>query len=158
MSIGTFRERTQDPGAHRWLKRVTIVVLAVWLPSAAFSGFRAIVQVYDLDVRISGAAIRPGTLIEADVVTSGRTHADVLVELRQGTAIDTVGSVFVPGNSDGALDPRPCRGTLRVVLTEDHIRKLAPGPVTVRATAVGRSQWMRTPPPTITELPATVSR
>lgn len=157
MTPRTFQERTRTPPSYRWLRRLTIVVLAIWLPSAAFSGFRAIVQIFDLDLRVDPDSLRTGTVVQADVVTSGRTHADVVLELRQRTTVDTIGSVFVPRNRDGALDPRPRRGSLRVVLTDDQLARFTPGPVTVRAVAVGRSQWMRTPPPTISELSTTVA-
>lgn len=158
MTLRAFQERTEPPVAYRALRILTFVVLACWLPLAAYSGFRAIVQVYSLDVRTTSSTLAPGTVIQADVVTSGRAHADIVLEIRQRSTVDTVGSVFVAGNSDGALDPRPRRGTLRVVLTSDQLARLAPGPVIIRATAVGRSQWMRLPPPTITEMATTLSR
>lgn len=157
MPSRTLQERTSTPASYRWLRRLTLVVLAVWLPSAAFSGFRAIVQIFDLDLRMTPGSLRKGTVVHADVVTSGRAHADVVIELRQRTTVDTVGRVLVPGNRDGALDPRPRRGSLRVVLTEDQLARFTPGPVLVRAVAVGRSQWMRTPPPTISELSTTIA-
>ena len=158
MALSTFHERTTSPAGYRWLRTLTIAVLVLWLPSAAYSGFRAIVQIFDLDIRTSSTTLTPGSVVQADVVTSGRTHADVVLELRQQTTVDTLGSLLVPGNRDGALDPRPRRASLRIVLTSDHLASLAPGPVTIRAVAVGRSQWMRTPPPTITERVANVSR
>jgi hypothetical protein len=152
MAPRSFHDRTQNPSSYRWLRRLTIVVFAVWLPSAAFSGFRAIVQIFDLDLRISTATLAVGTVVEAAVVTSGRAHADVVLEMRQHSRIDTLAAVFVAGNDDGALDPRPRRGSLRVVLTRDQLAPLVPGPVTIRAIATGRAQWMRLPPPTVTEV------
>ena len=157
MTLRAFHERTAPPTAYRALRILTLVVFACWLPLAAYSGFRAIVQVYDLDVQSTSQTLGVGTIIRASVVTSGRAHADIVLELRQDERIDTIGSVFVPGNSDGALDPRPRRGTLRVVLTGDHLAQLAPGPVTIRATAVGPPQRFRQPPPTITEASTTVT-
>ena len=142
---------------YRGLRILTLVVVVLWLPLAAFSGFRALVQVYDLDIRLTTTVLRPGAVVRAEVLTSGRAHADLVLELRQSTAVDTIGSLFVPGNDDGALDPRPRRGSLRVLLTQDHLARLTAGSVTVRATATGRHQWMRLPPPTISERRATIA-
>ena len=146
----TFAQRTRDPATYRVLKRVTLAVVAVWLPLAAWSGYRAIVQIFRLELH-APASLTAGAIIRANVVTSGRTHADLSVELVQGSRTVPLGAAFVQGNSDGALNPLPVRGSIAVTLFPQHVTGWGPGPVTVRVTAVGRSQWLRLPPPTVRE-------
>ena len=157
MSRRPFHDRTRPPPVYRALRVFTLVVVVFWVPLAAFSGFRAIVQVYDLEIHVTSPALVPGTVVQADVVTSGRAHADVVLELRQRSTVDTIGGVFVSGNRDGAFDPRARRASLRVILTREQLAHLMPGPATLRAVAVGRHQWMRLPPPTVRELSTTIA-
>lgn len=149
-------ERLKPPPTYRALRLLTIVVLSAWLPLAAWSGYRAIVQIFRLDLQASSAQLRPGTVVSAHVMTSGRAHADLVIELVQRDVRDTVARLFVPGGRDGALDPRPRHGDLQVVLAAEQLDRLSPGAAIIRATAVGRSQWFRTPPPTVREVTAQV--
>ena len=51
--------------------------------------------------------------------------------------------------------------TLTTVVVEIEPQMLAefdPGPAVLRASAVGRPQWLRVPPPTIREMAVTISR
>jgi hypothetical protein len=150
MPATAFAERTRDPATYRVLRRVTIGVAALWIPLALWSGYRAVVQVFSLRIQAPTALVA-GAEVRADVVTSGRAHADISLELVQGTRSIALGSRFFAGNRDGALDPRPRRGSLLVTVTPAHLEGWEPGPLTIRATAVGRHQWMRLPPPTVRE-------
>jgi hypothetical protein len=49
------------------------------------------------------------------------------------------------------MDPRPWRGSLRVVLGPGALAGFTSGPAQLRATATGRPQWTRLPPPTVRE-------
>ena len=151
MPATTFAERTRDPAVYRLLRKATLVVVAVWIPLAAWSGFRAIVQVFRLDL-VAPPVASAGGEITANVVISGRAHVDLTLELVQGSRTVVVGHRFVRGNRDGALDPRPRRDALTVRLTEEQLAGWTSEPLFIRATAVGRSQWMRTPPPTVREV------
>jgi hypothetical protein len=57
----------------------------------------------------------------------------------------------VASNSVASYDPRSPKATLMVGVLPAHLARFTPGPAVFRATAVGRDQWMRTPPPTIGE-------
>jgi hypothetical protein len=148
MPATAFADRTRAPATHRVLRRVTIAVIAIWVPLALWSGYRAVVQVFSLRIQ-APATLAAGATVQADVVTSGRAHADISLELVQGARVVPIGSQFFAGNRDGALDPRPRRGSFSFTIAPAHLEGWAPGPLTIRATAVGRHQWMRLPPPTV---------
>jgi hypothetical protein len=128
-----------------------VAVFVVALPLALFSGYRAIVQVYDLTI-VPLSILAPGDTIKTKVTTSGRAFVDVTLDLRQGTMVDTLGAIRVPGNWDLTLDPRPHPDSLLVVVTPAMLERFATGPATLRATAVGRAQWLRVPPPTVRDM------
>ena len=82
-----------------------------------------------------------------------RIWADLLVrlELIQGLHSEVLGSVRVWKSGDGFYDPRPRKGSLAVALTSEQLGRFRSGPALVRATARGRSQWLRVPPPEVRE-------
>ena len=146
--IRRFRERP------RWwttLTRLTLAFVALWAVSALWSGYRAVVQIFRLELEPAGGAIRGGSTVRAHVVTSGRTRASVRLELVQEARAETLGTLALRGNRDGALDPRPRRATLAVTLAPATVGRFAAGPAVLRAVATGASQWLRTPPPTVRE-------
>jgi hypothetical protein len=55
-----------------------------------------------------------------------------------------------------AYDPRFRRGSLSVVLTPELLGCFRPGAALLRATARGRPQSMRAPPPAVRELPVEI--
>jgi hypothetical protein len=143
----------------RWIprvRRVLVVVLVANLALASVSAARAWWQVYALSLD-APATLAPGAIARADVQISGRTTVTVRIELVQGARTDTLGSLVVRGNRDGAMDPRPRRARLPVTLTLAMLTGFAPGPARLRATAIGRSQWLRVPPPTVREVPVTLA-
>lgn len=142
-----------------WLRRVRHVLVAVLLVNgllAASSAYRAWRQVYSLSLDAPPTLVA-GTPLRADVVTSGRTTVDVTLELVQGARVATVGSLWLRGNRDGAMDPRPRRGSLKLSIPSRVLAGFVPGPARLRATAIGRSQWLRVPPPTVREVPVTLA-
>lgn len=74
------------------------------------------------------------------------------LELVQGPQRVLLSTVEVPKNGDAALDPRTRHADLLRLLTQADINAFEPGPALLRATATGRPQWMRTPPPTVKEI------
>ena len=54
------------------LRRVTIAFLVVHFSLSTVSGYRAIVQVYDVDIELASPVLRPGSQVAVRVVTSGR--------------------------------------------------------------------------------------
>ena len=144
---------SRDPRPVALVKRVIAVWLAAWFVLASISGYRAIVQVRALELRVGdGGALRAGSVVRAAVVSSARATVDVTVELLQGARAETLGVRRVPANDDPALDPRSRRDSLRVVLTAELLGRFRPGPAVVRATGRGRSQWLRVPPPEVREV------
>jgi hypothetical protein len=76
--------------------------------------------------------------------------------LRQGDRIDTLIVHELGTHGVPSLDPRWQAESDSVVLAADRLARYYDGEATLVATAVGRSQWMRTPPPTVRELRVTL--
>ena len=146
-----------EPRSSVWMKRAIVAVLVFHAPLAMWSGYRAIVQVFALDLRVAGPVLRAGSTVGFRVVTSARTTVDVTLEVVQGERARTLATRRVPGNRNPAYDPRPRRDSLALGLPPETLAALAPGPAVIRATAVGRSQWLRLPPPTVREAAVTVA-
>lgn len=125
--------------------------LALCAVTALASGYRAYYQVRSLELRLSEGALREGSVVEVAAEGSGRTTVDVRVELIQGAHSETLSTLRIRDNEWASFDPRPCPGSLRVVLTPEQLAGFRDGAATVRATATGRPQWMRLPPPTVRE-------
>lgn len=90
--------------------------------------------------------------------SSGRTTIDVRVELIQAGHSETLAVQQVRGNDWASFDPRPRRASQSVVLTPDQLARFLPAPAAVRATATGRRQWLRLPPPTVREAAVEIQR
>jgi hypothetical protein len=138
------------------LKRATQVFLALCFVTALVSGHRAYFQVRSLELQLTETTLHDGTVIQTTVVSSGRTHVDVRVELIQGTHVETLAVQRVLGNDWGAIDPRQQHGSQSIVLTSEFLERFQAGTVQVRATATGRPQWTRLPPPVVREASAEI--
>ena len=134
------------------LKRAVLVVLALCFVTALASGYRAFYQVRSLELRPDGPILREGSVIEFDVSGSGRTTIDVRVELIQGARSETLAVHQMRGNEWAAIDPRPRDASHGVTVTREQLSRFQNGAATVRATATGRPQWLRLPPPTVREV------
>jgi hypothetical protein len=141
---------TEEP-SMRVLRWITLPLLGLFAILATISGYRAIVQIYRLDLSVADSVLRPGSALASHAVSSGRVPADVQLDLVQGSRSETLAVTFIPANVNKSLDPRPRHGTATVVLTPEQLARFEPGPAIVRATAHGRMQWLRTPPPTVQE-------
>lgn len=133
------------------LKKIFVAVVALLLLIGAVSSHRAYYQVRSLEIK-TGSSITAGSNFSTNVVTSGRTTVDVRVELVQGNRLQPLMTMRVRGNELGFFDPRQQHATQDGVITAEHLKDFAPGPAKIRAIAVGRPQWMRLPPPTVTEI------
>ncbi|MET0399553.1 MAG: hypothetical protein ABW277_22370 [Longimicrobiaceae bacterium] len=133
-------------------------MLAVPIAFGVLSGWRAWVQVRSLELHADSPVLSGGSIVEARVVTSGRTFVDLRLELVQGTHAETLAARQVPKNRDAATDPRSRRDSLVVVLTPDVLGRFRAGPVLVRAVARGRPQWLREPSPTVREVALEIRR
>lgn len=141
----------QDARPVALLKKAALVPLALFLVTGAASAHRAYYQVRSLELRVADPVFRGGSVVEFAVAGSGRTTIDVRLELIQGARFETLAARRVPGNEWAFFDPRPTGAAQRVVLTPELLSRFVPGPARVRATATGRPQWTRLPPPTVRE-------
>ncbi len=140
------------------MKRAALPLLALCVVTALSSGYRAYYQVYDLQLHVTESTLRAGSAVEVAVAGSGRTTFGVRVELIQGDHSETLAVRQVRGNEWASFDPRPRKASQTVVLTPEQLARFAPGPATLRATATGRPQWLRLPPPTVREEAVEIGR
>jgi hypothetical protein len=133
------------------LKKLFVVVIVSLLVIGGFSSYRAYIQVKSLDIQADQVLV-DGANIYMSVLTSGRTTVDVDVELIQGTYREKVYSLQVHGNELGFFDPRTIYVLDRRAMTGKQLAGFQTGAATLRATATGRHQWMRLPPPTVREI------
>lgn len=66
------------------VRRTLLFFLSIHVMPATISGYRAVVQLYRLDLDVSDRIIHIGSILQTKVVTSGRTIATVQVDLVQG--------------------------------------------------------------------------
>jgi hypothetical protein len=67
----TRRFHTEAP-SMRVLRWIILPLLGVHVVLATVSGYRAIWQIYRLDLRVDSAMLRPGVSVGFEVVSSGR--------------------------------------------------------------------------------------
>ncbi len=133
-----------------WLKRLFTLVIVVLLAIGMVSSYRAYVQVRSLELD-APRLLSAGAVVKTSVVTSGRTMADVEVDLIQGEHSERLLRLHVPGNELGFFDPRTQHASQTATLTQDILSKFQSGSARLRSVATGRPQWMRLPPPTVRE-------
>ena len=150
--------RWRDPPVVRVVKRAVLGVLAVHALLALFSGYRAVWQIWRVDVRAPGPVLCAGDVVRASVVSSGRARAELRLDLVQGARVETLGVRVLRGNRVAVYDPRWGRGALAVTLTPELLARFAAGPAVLRATGRGSSQWLRIPPPTVREVRVELAR
>ena len=138
------------------LRRIIVPLVIVHVLFALWSGYRAIVQVFGLDLRVPAQVLHDGSRVTFDVTSSGRVTVTVRLELIQGSRAETLSVLRVRTSRNASYDPFPKHGSQSVVLTQERLSRFVPGAAVVRATAVGLPQWLRTPPPTIRETRVTI--
>ncbi|HEX6623698.1 MAG TPA: hypothetical protein VF064_08300 [Pyrinomonadaceae bacterium] len=133
------------------LKGAALSVLAIHFTLALVSGYRAYYQVWGLELHLPGRVLRDGSTVRTSVLTSGRTFVDVRLEMLQDGHTELLAARQVPRNDFAVYDPRPQRAALTAALTPEVLARFRAGPALVRATAIGRPQWLRVPPPEVRE-------
>src|SRR5262245_53039144 len=121
-----------------FLKRLVQLLLVLYLVSGLESSYRAYYQVHSLDIRPTDQILRAGSSVETNVVSYGRTHVDVKVELIQGQTSEILAEQFVPGNYFAALDPRWPRAAQTITIAPETLTRFQTGMAVLRATATGR--------------------
>jgi hypothetical protein len=148
--------RIFEPRALAIGKRLLLAIIAVAVVLGLVSAHRAWFQVREVALQ-GDRTLRAGSRVHAAIVTSGRTFVDVEVRLIQGHRSEVIGTLEVPRNT-AVYDFRKQRWGLTVTLDGAVLRRFAPGNAVVRATAFGAAQWMRVPPPVVSDLPVVIER
>jgi hypothetical protein len=154
----TYPSPFEESRGYRLAKRAVLWFILVQLPIGALSSYRAWVQIKDLTLSTTSSALASGVVVRSDLVSWARTESDARIELVQGDRVEMLGEVYVSRNHEPVFDPRPRRGSVVVTLTPELLAGFDAGPATLRASAVGRPQWLRVPPPTIREQPVTIAK
>jgi hypothetical protein len=141
-----------------FLRRATLIFLGLCFVTALASGHRAYFQVRSLELHVVEPILRAGSVVETEVVISDRTTVDVRVEMIQDSQAETLTVQRVPGNRWAAIDPRTQSAAQSVVLTPEALSRFRSGAAILRATATGRPQWTRLPPPTVRESSVEIRR
>ena len=134
-----------------WMKRSFVAIVTALLAIGAVSTYRALVQVRSLDLK-APQLLAAGSVVEVAVVSSGRTTIDVDVELIQNDHSEKLFRLHLLGNELAFFDPRPRNGSQSAPITPETLAHFEPGPARLRATAIGREQFTRLPPPTVREI------
>ena len=103
------------------------------------------------------SSLRDGSVVETTLVSYARTTIDVRLELIQGSHAETIATKRVRGNEWALFDPRSRQASESTVLTAELLDRFNKGPAQLRATAVGREQWTRLPPPVVREIIVAIS-
>lgn len=144
----------------RWLvilKRACVVLVVVYLAIGMIALYRAVTQIHSLEIQSDGV-VRSGSAVSATVVSYARTPIDVRIELVQDAHSEIVAVQRVQKNEWSLLDPRTREATQTAVLTDDLLNRFAGGKAILRATATGRSQFGRLPPPMVREQTVDIQR
>jgi hypothetical protein len=140
------------------LKKAMVIVVVVFLCIGVISANRAYYQVRKVDLTSTDTVLRNGTVIQGLVVTSGRTDVDFQIELIQGKHQQILAIKRVKSNDFAFFDPRTQNASLSIQVTPELTSSFQAGRATIRATAFGRSQWTRVPPPFVREMEVEIPR
>src|ERR1044072_3297914 len=97
-----FAERTPEPRAMKYARRFGIVLACTFVFFAGISGYRAIVQIYRVDLHTPDT-LRVGSRIDVAVTTSGRVTSSATLVLIQGARVDTLGWIRITDNHVGSF-------------------------------------------------------
>ena len=146
-----FETRLPEARPIAILKKVFVGMVVALLAIGAVSSYRAYIQVKSLEIQASHV-LAVGSKVGVSLVSSGRTTVDVQVQLIQHSHSQTLFTLQLKGNELGFFDPRTKSADKIEIITTDQLSGFQPGAATLRATATGRHQWMRLPPPTVREV------
>lgn len=138
--------------ARTFLKGTLAILLVAYLSIGLMAAYRAWFQVKSLEVKTDSPILKPGSTIQTTLVSYARTTIDVRVELVQGAHAETIATIHLRGNEWAFFDPRNRQASQATVVNDDLLNRLERGTAKLRATAVGREQWTRLPPPEVREL------
>ena len=152
-----FETRTRETRWLKILKRAGLVVVSVYVVIGLIALYRAMTQIHSLEIKSEGI-VRSGSAITSTVVSYARVPIDVRIELVQGAHTEVVAVQRVQKNEWAFLDPRTREAAQTAILTDDLLGRFAGGKAIVRATAIGRQQFGRLPPPMVREVSVNIQR
>ena len=144
--------------ASRLGKRAVLSFTLLQLPIGALSSYRAWVQIKDLTLTSTSPTLTSGVVVQSRLVSWARTESDARIEIVQGKRVAMLGEVYLSRNHEPVFDPRPKSGSVVVKIEPRMLAEFDAGPAVLRASAVGRPQWLRVPPPTVRELAVVISK
>lgn len=147
----------RDTRAIVWLKRACLIVVSVYLVIGMIAAYRALVQVRSLEIQTPDV-LRPGSEVNATVVSYARVPLDTHIELVQDGHSEIIAVQRVPKNEWGLLDPRTRESSQTAFLTADILNRFAEGKAIVRATVIRRQQLGRHPAPVVSERVVNIQR
>lgn len=150
--------RFGEPASYRVVRRGVIALVSLHAVLALWSGYRAIWQVWRLEVRISTPVVHAGSVVSVVALTSRRVPNPIVVELRQGARAETLIARRARQNDLAVYNPRFYHTRDSVTLTPAHLARFAPGPASLRITGMGVSQFLHVPPPVVRETTVTIAR
>jgi hypothetical protein len=149
---------TREKGLVVLLRRAFLFVAGLYCVIALLAGYRAWFQVKSLELQAAESILHTGSAVKTRVVTYARTPVEVRLELIQGAHSETLAVQNVMDNYWAFIDPRPQQGSQTAVLSDEVLGHFQTGRAQLRATATGRPQWTRLPPPVVRELPVEIQR
>jgi hypothetical protein len=152
-----FTHSLTDTRSIAILKRIFVAIIVGLLVIGVVSSYRAYVQVRRLEIDTE-RDLTVGSNVGVSVVSSARGPVDVQLELIQASRSKLLFAMRVRGNEFGFFDPRSRSALQTFDITDDQLDGFQPGAAIIRATATGRPQWGRLPPPTVREVPVEIRR
>lgn len=147
----------RDTRAIAYVKRACLIVVSVYLVIGMIAAYRALVQVRSLEIQTPDV-LRPGSEINATVVSYARVPLDTRIELVQDGHSEIIAVQRVPKNEWSLLDPRTRESSQTAFLTADILNRFAEGKAIVRATVIRRQQLGRHPAPVVSEHVVNIQR
>jgi hypothetical protein len=143
--------RWHEPAITGWVRRLCIILLAIYIVPGLFSAYRAWVQIQSVELIVPRKELHSGDVIRVRTVSWARTYVYVDLFLVQGSRADTLATHEIPRNVNASQDPRWRRDSMTVSLTPAMLSRFDSGAAIIRVKAEGGPQWLRTPPPLIRE-------
>ena len=95
--------------------------------------------------------VTPGSSVNAEFLTAGRTPVHARIELIQGSSVEVLAATVIRENKHFFYDFRPKRASLTATLPADILSRFASGPAVIQAIGEGGSQLLYVPPPKFSE-------
>jgi hypothetical protein len=150
-----FARQTPSMVVLLWLTRVVLVPFAIF---AGFSGYRAWVQVKRVSLFVQDRELRPGSVVDVEGESWARNPVTIRLVLARGARAETLLVHDIPANHTASLDPRIRSARLMIPIERDVLARFEPGDAVLRVIGLGRSQWLRVPPPKMRELAVRIPR